>query len=225
MYLLIYLFTLLLVVWNFTILLYNIYFFLFPIFKAWELWTSDRGSDLVDPLLDDVSSIHVALKCVNIGLFCVQENAADRPTMSDVVAMLSNESTALPYPKQPAFSIMRSVMKENQGSQFRTILASTAGIYCIGQCTSTDNPLVSYQKKYRFYWRNPTVSVSKWIPSQNTKSLICKERKQRRRRKGRIRRSRGGTGKQLLLLLLLLLLSFFSSSSLSIYPSSSLFFF
>ena len=62
---------------------------------------------MVDPLLDDVSSIHVALKYVNIGLLCLQENVADRPTMSDVVAMLSNESTALPYPKQPAFLNMK----------------------------------------------------------------------------------------------------------------------
>nr|XP_023879892.1 G-type lectin S-receptor-like serine/threonine-protein kinase At4g03230 isoform X2 [Quercus suber] len=82
---------------------------------AWELWTSDRGSDLVDPLLDDVSSVHAALKYVNIGLLCVQESAADRPTMSDVVAMLSSESTALPYPKQPAFLNMKSVMKANPG--------------------------------------------------------------------------------------------------------------
>ena len=67
----------------------------------------------MDPLLDDVSSIHVALKYVNIGLLCVQESAADRPTMSDVVAMLSNESAALPYPKQPAFMNMRNVMKAN----------------------------------------------------------------------------------------------------------------
>nr|POE76373.1 g-type lectin s-receptor-like serine/threonine-protein kinase [Quercus suber] len=86
-----------------------------PVYKAWELWTSDRGSDLVDPLLDDVSSVHAALKYVNIGLLCVQESAADRPTMSDVVAMLSSESTALPYPKQPAFLNMKSVMKANPG--------------------------------------------------------------------------------------------------------------
>ncbi|KAF3951158.1 hypothetical protein CMV_023163 [Castanea mollissima] len=83
--------------------------------KAWELWTSDRGSDLVDPLLDDVSSVRAALKYVNIGLLCVQESAADRPTMSDVVTMLSSESMALPYPKQPAFLIMRSVVKANPG--------------------------------------------------------------------------------------------------------------
>ncbi|XP_050260561.1 G-type lectin S-receptor-like serine/threonine-protein kinase At4g03230 [Quercus robur] len=82
---------------------------------AWELWTSDRGSELVDPLLDDVSSVCAALKYVNIGLLCVQESAADRPTMSDVVAMLSSESTALPYPKQPAFLTMRSVIKANPG--------------------------------------------------------------------------------------------------------------
>ncbi|KAM3693817.1 hypothetical protein ACJW31_07G012900 [Castanea mollissima] len=82
---------------------------------AWELWTSDRGSDLVDPLLDDVSSVRAALKYVNIGLLCVQESAADRPTMSDVVTMLSSESMALPYPKQPAFLIMRSVVKANPG--------------------------------------------------------------------------------------------------------------
>ena len=49
----------------------------------------------MDPLLDDVSSIHVGLKYVNIGLLCVQESAA------------------LPYPKQPAFMNMRNVMKAN----------------------------------------------------------------------------------------------------------------
>ncbi|GMY31622.1 G-type lectin S-receptor-like serine/threonine-protein kinase At4g03230 isoform X2, partial [Fagus crenata] len=80
---------------------------------AWDLWTSDRGSDLVDPLLEDVSSMHVALRYVNIALLCVQESAADRPTMSDVVAMLSNESAALPYPKQPAFLNVRSVGNAN----------------------------------------------------------------------------------------------------------------
>ena len=109
----------------------HFYFFLSPIFKAWELWTSDRGSDLVDPLLDDVSSIRVALKYVNIGLLCVQENAVDRPTMSDVVAMLSNESTALPYPKQPAFLNMKSVMKakiDNSRAEICSVSDATVSI-------------------------------------------------------------------------------------------------
>jgi hypothetical protein len=71
--------------------------------KAWELWTNDRGSDLVDPLLNGISSMQMVLRYVNIALLCLQARAADRPTMSDVVAMLSNETTVLPYPKEPAF--------------------------------------------------------------------------------------------------------------------------
>jgi hypothetical protein len=63
----------------------------------------------MDPLLDDISSMQMVLRYVNIALLCVQESAADRPTMSDVVAMLSNESTILPYPKEPAFLNLRSM--------------------------------------------------------------------------------------------------------------------
>ena len=39
-----------------------------------------------------------------------------------------------------------------QGSQYRTVPASTAGIYRTGKQTGTVNHLVSYQKKYRPYW-------------------------------------------------------------------------
>ncbi|XP_071723779.1 G-type lectin S-receptor-like serine/threonine-protein kinase At1g67520 [Rutidosis leptorrhynchoides] len=60
---------------------------------AWELWKEDEGLNFVDP----------ALRYIQIGLLCVQESAADRPTMLDVTSMLSNESMTLPNPKQPAF--------------------------------------------------------------------------------------------------------------------------
>ncbi|KAG7957767.1 hypothetical protein I3843_11G191800 [Carya illinoinensis] len=81
---------------------------------AWELWSSDKGSDIVDPLLlDDMSSMSMVLRYINIALLCVQESAADRPTMSDVVAMLSNDSTVLPYPNEPGFLFVRSKVKAN----------------------------------------------------------------------------------------------------------------
>ncbi|XP_035547131.1 G-type lectin S-receptor-like serine/threonine-protein kinase At1g11300 [Juglans regia] len=47
------------------------------------------------------------------GLLCVQESAADRPTMSDVVVMLNSESADLPYPKQPTFLNVRSMVMAN----------------------------------------------------------------------------------------------------------------
>jgi hypothetical protein len=42
------------------------------------------------------------VRCINIALLCVQENAVDRPTMSEVIAMLSSEPVILAEPKQPA---------------------------------------------------------------------------------------------------------------------------
>lgn len=33
------------------------------------------------------------LKCVNIGLLCVQQNPVDRPTMTDVLVLLNSDTT------------------------------------------------------------------------------------------------------------------------------------
>jgi hypothetical protein len=67
----------------------------------------------VDPLLDDISSMQIVLRYVNIALLCVQERATNRPSMSDVVTMLSNEVTVLPYPRQPAFLNVSGTAKAN----------------------------------------------------------------------------------------------------------------
>ncbi|KAG5551163.1 hypothetical protein RHGRI_009554 [Rhododendron griersonianum] len=81
--------------------------------KAWDLWKSGRGEGIKDPVLQDISSTNMLLRYVNIALLCVQESAADRPTMTDIVSMLSNELVLLASPKQPAFSTSRSVPDQN----------------------------------------------------------------------------------------------------------------
>ncbi|XP_058211363.1 G-type lectin S-receptor-like serine/threonine-protein kinase B120 [Rhododendron vialii] len=75
---------------------------------AWDLWKSGRGEGIKDPILPDIPSTNMLRRYVNIALLCVEESAADRPTMSNVVSMLSNEQALLPSPKQPAFSATRS---------------------------------------------------------------------------------------------------------------------
>ena len=52
------------------------------------------------------------MRCISIALLCVQENAVDRPTMSEVVAMLSTDSMALPEPKHPAYFHVRVGIEE-----------------------------------------------------------------------------------------------------------------
>ncbi|KAM6553649.1 hypothetical protein CsatB_014411 [Cannabis sativa] len=72
---------------------------------AWELWTNDRGLEVMDPLLEDQTTAHIdmALRYIHIALLCVQESAVDRPNISQVAMWLSNSHEDLPQPKQPAF--------------------------------------------------------------------------------------------------------------------------
>ncbi|OAY26069.1 hypothetical protein MANES_16G019000v8 [Manihot esculenta] len=69
---------------------------------VWDLWREGKALEIVDSSMESSYNHHEAMRCIQIGLLCVQENAANRPTMSAVYLMLSSE-TALPSPEQPAF--------------------------------------------------------------------------------------------------------------------------
>ncbi|CAO2842642.1 unnamed protein product [Amaranthus hypochondriacus] len=69
---------------------------------AWKNWVEGNAWNLVDPVLPSASSAEI-LRCIHIGLLCVQNNMADRPTMSSVSLMLSSVSMTLEGPSQPAF--------------------------------------------------------------------------------------------------------------------------
>ncbi|XP_077243466.1 cysteine-rich receptor-like protein kinase 10 [Tasmannia lanceolata] len=91
---------------------------------AWGLWVKCNGQELIDPSLIDTCPISEALRCIHIGLLCVQEDAADRPTMSSVVLMLGSESLSLPQPKQPAFSVGRGSIVRHQPSESTKICSA-----------------------------------------------------------------------------------------------------
>lgn len=57
---------------------------------------------MVELSIDKSYQRHEVLRCMQIGLLCVQELTTDRPTMLDVLFMLRNE-TPLPSPSRPAF--------------------------------------------------------------------------------------------------------------------------
>ncbi|XP_074267441.1 cysteine-rich receptor-like protein kinase 10 [Silene latifolia] len=83
--------------------------------RAWRLWNSGNVMELVDPALStDVSRVEV-LRCIQLALFCVQEDAATRPTMASAVLMLSSNSSdfqSLPGPS-PSSSSAYSVTLDN----------------------------------------------------------------------------------------------------------------
>ncbi|GMN50961.1 hypothetical protein TIFTF001_020128 [Ficus carica] len=74
---------------------------------AWHLWSECRALDMIDKVLDDSYSSSQAMRCIHVGLLCVQDHDIDRPTMPDVVFMLSKDIDR-PEPKQPVFTFRRS---------------------------------------------------------------------------------------------------------------------
>ncbi|KAJ9141474.1 hypothetical protein P3X46_032011 [Hevea brasiliensis] len=75
--------------------------------QIWQSWSEGGPLEIVDSSLKESYSPHEVLRCIQIGLLCVQEDVFDRPTMSTVVLMLNSEIT-LPSPKQPAFFFRKS---------------------------------------------------------------------------------------------------------------------
>ncbi|KAL9317355.1 hypothetical protein ACSQ67_013872 [Phaseolus vulgaris] len=71
---------------------------------AWRNWKEGKAIDIVDPSLN-INSRNEMLKCIHIGLICVQENLVDRPTMANIMLMLNSYSLSLPIPGEPAFYI------------------------------------------------------------------------------------------------------------------------
>ncbi|KAJ0103299.1 hypothetical protein Patl1_04455 [Pistacia atlantica] len=64
--------------------------------------------ELLDKPLQSSHVENEVHRCIQVGLLCVQDTAADRPTMDSVVFMLGNESAVIPAPQKPTFSLTRT---------------------------------------------------------------------------------------------------------------------
>ncbi|XP_057866700.2 cysteine-rich receptor-like protein kinase 10 [Cryptomeria japonica] len=69
---------------------------------AWTLFQGGNALNMVDSEASGANQEKV-LRCIHVGLLCVQANAALRPVMSDVITMISSSSVTLPNPANPAF--------------------------------------------------------------------------------------------------------------------------
>ncbi|KXG19247.1 cysteine-rich receptor-like protein kinase 10 [Sorghum bicolor] len=93
---------------------------------TWQLYEEGRWKELVDTsLLSMHHSDEMIMRCMNIGLLCVQENAVDRPTMLDVVVMLSSKTQILAKPNHPAYFNVR-VGNEEASTTATTVSCSVS---------------------------------------------------------------------------------------------------
>ncbi|XP_052114735.1 G-type lectin S-receptor-like serine/threonine-protein kinase At4g27290 isoform X2 [Arachis duranensis] len=82
---------------------------------AWRLWTEDRPLELLDEVIRENCNHCEAIRCIQVGLLCVQQRPEDRPSMSLVVLMLNGEKM-LPKPNFPGFYIDRGVQLQADSS-------------------------------------------------------------------------------------------------------------
>ncbi|XP_059661616.1 cysteine-rich receptor-like protein kinase 44 isoform X2 [Cornus florida] len=68
---------------------------------TWKHWREGTPLALMDPTLADSCSKNEVIRCIHIGLLCVQENVDARPSMASILFMLNSESVTLPLPQKP----------------------------------------------------------------------------------------------------------------------------
>ncbi|XP_071697697.1 G-type lectin S-receptor-like serine/threonine-protein kinase At1g61370 isoform X1 [Rutidosis leptorrhynchoides] len=87
----------------------------YPLAHAWNSWKEGRGTELLDQTLTGSSCQSEGLRCIHVGLLCVQDLPKDRPTMTEAVSLLTSE-TNLQEPKEPLFTLQRlSGISSGQG--------------------------------------------------------------------------------------------------------------
>uniref|UniRef100_A0ACD5T976 Uncharacterized protein n=1 Tax=Avena sativa TaxID=4498 RepID=A0ACD5T976_AVESA len=73
--------------------------------RVWRDWSRGSVSDLLEGCSADGIQPSEVLRCIHVGLLCIQEDAHLRPAMAAVVVMLSSRSITLPVPTPPTYLI------------------------------------------------------------------------------------------------------------------------
>ncbi|KAG6392276.1 hypothetical protein SASPL_146490 [Salvia splendens] len=70
---------------------------------AWKMWSEGNGLSFVEENIASREMEEEMVRCIQIGLLCVQEYPKDRPSIEIALSMLSRDIVELPLPKQPVF--------------------------------------------------------------------------------------------------------------------------
>ncbi|CAN6212275.1 unnamed protein product [Urochloa humidicola] len=70
---------------------------------VWDHWEAGTATEIVDPCISGSFPGDDILRCIHMGLLCVQGDPAARPVMSSVVMMLGSDTITLEAPTKPVF--------------------------------------------------------------------------------------------------------------------------
>ncbi|XP_009108599.1 cysteine-rich receptor-like protein kinase 5 [Brassica rapa] len=90
---------------------------------TWRLWSKGSPLDLVDMSFGNNYQRNEIRRCIHIALLCVQEDTGDRPTMAEIVQMLTTSSISLAVPRPPGL-FFKSNQEQTGPSMDKSVLCS-----------------------------------------------------------------------------------------------------
>jgi hypothetical protein len=69
--------------------------------QTWRLYEAERALEIMDSTLGGSYSSEEGIRVIKIGLLCTQAASLLRPSMSQVLSMLTSEREDLPSPTKP----------------------------------------------------------------------------------------------------------------------------
>ncbi|KAG6392271.1 hypothetical protein SASPL_146485 [Salvia splendens] len=68
------------------------------------MWSEGTGLSFVEESIASRETEEEMVRCIQIGLLCIQQHPMDRPSIEILLSMLSRDIVELPVPNQPVFS-------------------------------------------------------------------------------------------------------------------------
>ncbi|KAI5569276.1 hypothetical protein POPTR_012G087000v4 [Populus trichocarpa] len=118
--------------------------------SVWKHYKANTITDMVDPGLRGMFSQKQAEKVLQIGLLCTQASSRLRPSMNEVVQMLTDAQCEIPSPKQPPF-LNASVLSPDGGADSCITEVSLTCNSVVNQQTTSHEALLGDPSKFRRY--------------------------------------------------------------------------
>ncbi|WJX21098.1 hypothetical protein P8452_10569 [Trifolium repens] len=93
--------------------------------RAWRQWRDQTPLELIDQDIRESCNHNEAVKCIQIGLLCVQDKPDDRPSMANVVSYLTSTSAELPVPGEPTKSPRSGILQMAVAGELSSASIST----------------------------------------------------------------------------------------------------
>lgn len=84
--------------------------------QVWRYWKQGEPSEVLDKNVTGQCPSQELIRCIQIGLLCIQEEPSERPNMASVILMLRSPSITMDAPSAPIVFFQSATRTDGQTS-------------------------------------------------------------------------------------------------------------